>query len=140
MKKKLFNFGIIAAFSISTIGLPFTIHFCEMMKEKSFVECAICAEKFEITSCCDEESNELRITSSASQCCQDDFTFNKIEDQFLNSKSETKQLLDHSLQVENDFTLVILTVKSASINIHDDSSPPGDEERPIYLRNASFLI
>ncbi len=140
MKKKIFVFGFIGLFAISTIGLPLTIHFCEMMNKSSIVECAICAEEIDTPSCCEVESDVLRFSSLAPNCCQEDFTFNKIEDDFINSKSEIKFIIDCSFHFDANLYLSFSNNLSNEKYLNSDLPPPGAELKPIYLLNSTFLI
>ncbi len=68
-----------------------------MMKNKTLTECEICMIEMQKvdTSCCSEEINEELITISSENpiCCQDEFVYNKIEDEFISGKSETTLFL-----------------------------------------------
>lgn len=141
MKKKLFVFGITVAFVVSTIGLPLTVHFCEMMKENPFAVCEICKmEEERKFSCCEEETEKLQITSAAAACCQEDLTLSKIEDEFLTAKTESIFFPDFVIAIIPNQNIDLNENIFHSLSSFNDSSPPGDESKPIYIFNASLLI
>ena len=101
MKKKISILTLTILFLVSTTGLPIYSHYCEMMKQKSLSECEMCLiemQKVE-TSCCEIENVQVQvqITSQNPVCCQDEIVYNKVEDEFLSSKSETIFLLSSEI-------------------------------------------
>ena len=92
MKKRIIILTLTFFFLVSTTGLPVTYHLCEMMKEKTLTECEVCMIETQMveTSCCSEQINEELITISSVNpiCCQDEFVYNKIEDEFILSKTK----------------------------------------------------
>ena len=88
MKKKISILTLTILFVVSTTGMPIWSHYCEMMGKKSLSECQACAEEKEETfSCCSmEESDfEIQLKAKESNCCIDEFDYNKIEDDFFQS-------------------------------------------------------
>ena len=88
MKKRISILILTILFVVSTTGLPFWSHYCEMMGKKSLSECQTCAEEKEETfSCCSmEESDfEIQLKARESNCCIDEFDYKKIEDNFFQS-------------------------------------------------------
>lgn len=93
MKQKFIILLIGSLFLISSNGFPLISHYCSMMQQK-MDECGSC-ETVEIkTSCCKSEDLP-NVKISQSECCIDEFTFNKIEDFFAGSfyKTSSQQLL-----------------------------------------------
>jgi len=84
--KRFFILALTFTFLVSTTGLPFFYHYCEMIGKKSLSECSDCVEEKEETfSCCsiEEPDFETRIKSEYSTCCIDEFDYKKIEDNFF---------------------------------------------------------
>lgn len=145
MMKNRISISILTLFFlVSTTGLPVTYHLCEMMKEKSLTECEVCmieVQKVE-TSCCNEEMNEEQITISSQNpiCCQDEFVYNRIEDEFIFNKFE----LNSFTSSEISFQTVILIPASIdlepNISFYCDSSPPFLINPELNITNSVFLI
>jgi hypothetical protein len=98
-------------------------------------------EKIE-PSCCSEKSMEYLITISSANpvCCQDEFVYYKIEDEFLCNKIEAKIFVtsEHSIITNVSpayFSQNLLTQKYLT-----SSSPPTFITNDIYLNNSVFLI
>jgi hypothetical protein len=144
MKKRILILTLTLIFLVSTTGLPVTYHLCEMMKEKTLSECEVClAEMQKVeTSCCNEEKNEEQITISSVNpiCCQDEFVYNKIEDEFISGKSEITLFLSS----ENSFQPIALIPPtfdfSSEVSFYCDSSPPFLINPQIHITNSVLLI
>ena len=144
MKRKISILTLISVFFVSTTGLPVSYHLCQMMQEKSLSECDICkaeTEKIEL-SCCSEETPEYPVSISSANpiCCQDEFVYNKVEDEFLCIKTEAKIFItvEHSIFTSvspADFFQNLITQKYLI-----SSSPPKFLTNNIYLNNSVFLI
>jgi hypothetical protein len=114
------------------------------MEAKSLSECEVCLiemQKVE-TTCCDSEyiDNSITITSQNPVCCQDEFIYNKVEDDFVNNTSEIafySTLLSLA-------SLVSIIPKQFELSItesyYTDSSPPFLINPKIHITNSSFLI
>ena len=143
MKKKILILTLSLLFLVSTTGLPVTYHLCQMMQEKSLNECEMCAiaEEEVVTSCCAEEVFDYPVSISSDNpvCCQSEFVYNKVEDQFVNNKSE-----------ENFYSLYNLVQPFALISsqsefypvesFYTDSSPPFLIDSEIHITNSALLI
>ncbi|MCU0406541.1 MAG: hypothetical protein MUE91_10325 [Ignavibacteriaceae bacterium] len=84
--KRILILTLAFTFLVSTIGLPFYYHYCEMIGKKSLSACQTCAEENEETiSCCAMEELDFKIQLKAenSTCCIDEFDYKKIEDNFF---------------------------------------------------------
>jgi hypothetical protein len=144
MKKRILILNLTLLFLVSTTGLPVTFHLCQMMEQKSLSECEVClAEMNKVeTSCCSEELNEESITISSVNpiCCQDEFVYNKIEDEFISGKSEITLFLSS----ENSFQPIALIPPtfdfSSEVSFYCDSSPPFLINPEIHITNSVLLI
>ena len=144
MKKRILISILSLLFLVSTTGLPVTYHLCEMMQEKTLAECEVCMiemQKVE-TFCCDEEKVEEPITISSVNpiCCQDEFVYNKVEDEFISGKSE----ITFFLSSENSFQTLALIPPSFDFSSEEsfycDSSPPFLINPEIHITNSVLLI
>jgi hypothetical protein len=99
MKKRISILSLTLLFLVSTTGLPVTYHLCEMMGKKSLNECEDCKIEMQKVekSCCDEYKVQDPITISSENpiCCQDEFVFNKVDDDF--SQSGNHQTITNSV-------------------------------------------
>jgi hypothetical protein len=144
MKKRISISILTLLFLVSTTGMPIWSHYCEMMQKRSISECEMCkaeTEKIE-PSCCSEKTMEFSITISSANpaCCQDEFVYNKIADEFLNNKTEAKIFvtIEHSIITsvsQADFAQSQFIQKYLI-----SSSPPKFLTNDIYLNNSVFLI
>lgn len=131
-------------FLISTIGLPVLYHYCKMMQEKLEDECKICQAEVQEspTSCCSKKINDHSISISPfnTSCCTNKIIYNKIEDDFLNNKSEVKlySSLDKSFQ---QISLIPHIIESPSKKtFYCDLSPPFIIISEKYITNLALLI
>lgn len=144
MKKKIYILTLTFLFLISTTGIPVTFHLCNMMQEKSFSECEICSSTLNevFTSCCalDDNQNLISISSYKSACCQNEFVYNKVEDNFLPNKTEANIYFSFDNLFEQ-ISLLQPTIDFQSINLfYCDSSPPFLVDTDIYITNLALLI
>ena len=90
-KRRIYILSLAFVFLASTTGMPFFYHYCEMIGERSLSECNTCSVEVEETesSCCSEENSESNIafTSQSSNCCIEEFHYEKVEDVFSQSFS-----------------------------------------------------
>jgi len=144
MKKRILTISFTLLFLVSTTGLPIYSHYCEMMGKRSSNECEMCKAEIEKIepSCCSLKTLEYSLTISSANpvCCQEEFVYNKVEDEFLSNKIEVKIFVasEHSIITnvsQADFTLSLFTQKYLI-----SSSPPKFLTNDIYLNNSVFLI
>lgn len=141
--KRILILTVTLTFLVSTTGMPVTYHLCQMMQEKSLSECQMCAmdeEKIQ-TSCCNEETtdNAVTITSENPVCCQSEFVYNKVEDEFVNQSSvnffsSSEILFQPIVLVTNTFDF------SPEISFYSDSSPPFLINHELHITNSVLLI
>ncbi len=144
MKRKIITHTLLSVFLFSIIGVPISLHYCEMMQQKSISSCEICADEMTNakSSCCEDEQNNYSegISSPNADCCQNEFVFNKIDDEFLINKSDINLF---SL-LENLIQQVVLTpaVKQVDLtnSFYNDSSPPFLIDPEIHITNSALLI
>ncbi|HRN26272.1 MAG: hypothetical protein IT276_15120 [Ignavibacteriaceae bacterium] len=144
MKRKIITYTLLSVFLFSVIGVPLSLHYCERMQQKSVSACEICADELANinSSCCEDEQNNFSetISSPKSNCCQNEFVFNKIEDDFLINKSNVNffSLLEnviHQVDLISPIQQVGLTQ-----SFYNDSSPPFLINPEIHITNSALLI
>lgn len=141
MRKKLVIIVTIAFF-LSTVGLPISLHFCEMQKTSSLSMCEVCAlDKIEkVDSCCEEEydfSVQLK-SNNSDQCCNTKIIDKSISDNFIPLKVELKQ--EHSSTIVYITDLISKQLRLNHQFINETASPPSAQHNDLYLQNSVLLI
>ena len=144
MKRKIITYTLLSVFLFSIIGVPTSFHYCEMMQQKSVSSCEICVDEMAkvMSSCCKDEQNNYSetISSPNSNCCQNNFVYNKIDDEFLSNKSGINlfSLLEIVIQQ------IVLTPAVQQVELtpsfYSDSSPPFLINPKLNITNSVFLI
>jgi len=143
MKSKTITYVLLSVFLFSIIGVPISLHYCQMMQQKSISSCDICADEMDIvkSSCCDEETEYNQTISSFNPvCCQDEFVFNKVEDDFIINKSDVA-FFSSIEKLFHPITLISRTIDfSLQESLYCDSSPPFLINPEINITNSVLLI
>lgn len=146
-KKRIFILSFILLFLVSTTGLPVTYHLCQMIEQfaagglDEYEVCKAEMKKIE-PSCCAQETIEysVKISSNTPVCCQSEFAFNKVKDEFIFNNSD----LNFFSSIQNLFqvvTLIPATVNfSSEESFYCDSSPPFLIDTNLHINNSIFLI
>ena len=141
MKKKILISALSILFLVSTTGLPVTINLCNMAGDMEKSECTM--HKKPVTSlCCAEqaEDNITTISFDKPNCCQIEFVFNKINDEFIYNKSEINNFSS------SDYLFQTIAILIPSFNISEgvsftcDSSPPFLINPELHITNSNLLI
>lgn len=144
MRSKIITYLIISLFLLSIIGIPVSLHYCELMKQKSIFSCEICeVEKAKvISSCCETEQNNYSetIVTFNLKCCHDELLYKKIVDEFLYTKTEFNSfpLLERVLYIADAFHVV--NPIQAPQTLFSDVPPPFLIDPNIYITNLTLLI
>jgi hypothetical protein len=114
------------------------------MQQKSITSCEICADDKAkvISSCCEDEENNYRetISLSNSKCCQEEFVYNKVEDEFVNIKTDVN-FFDSSEILYQPVVLIPHTFDfSTDESFYCDSSPPFLINPELNITNSVLLI
>ena len=144
MKKKIFILTLTIVFLVSTTGLPVTYHLCKMMEKKSISECEMCKiemQKFE-SSCCskDNSDNSVIIKSEKSTCCQDEFVYKKVEDEFVNNKTDINFISSSEILFQPIVLISHTFDFSIEESFYNDSSPPFLINPELHITNSVLLI
>lgn len=115
-----------------------------MMKQKSISSCEICADDIAniTSSCCEDEQNNYgeTISSPNTNCCQEEFVYNKVEDEFVNIKSEVNFFTSSEILFQ-PIVLILHTFDfSTNESFYGDSSPPFLINPELNITNSVFLI
>ena len=138
MKNKVITYFLISIFVFSTIGIPITLHHCNMMHSVSLNSCGMCERK--PSNCCDKELERHKISSiKGSACCDSKIIAQASNEKYVLSsyefhKIDSKILLDSS--VSENLTEELISKR----NIISDISPPYYHSTPLYLFNSILLI
>jgi hypothetical protein len=115
-----------------------------MMGEKALEECEVCTIEIETveTSCCEEEKAEepISISSENPVCCQDEFVYNKVKDDFIFTKSEKIFFLSFENLSQTVTLIPPLIDFQKEESFYCDSSPPFLINPEIHISNAALLI
>ena len=140
MIKKVLISTVTLLFLVSTTGLPVTISLCNMNAE-DMDQCTMHNKPVK-SMCCIKKTSEkvLRISSATPNCCQVSFVYNKVEDEFVNNKTD-KNFYDSLISV---LVQVSILPESSDLNysksFYTDSSPPFLIDPEIHITNSSLLI
>ena len=136
---KIFSLALL--FVVSTTGLPITINLCKMAASENRSQCTMHQMPVK-SNCCAKETSEYgeSISFDRLNCCQSEFVYNKVEDQYLVHKSSidyfsSQQIISHS----TDF---IPSIEEYSLNesFYTGSSPPFLINPELHITNSIFLI
>ena len=142
MKKRIFILSFVILFLVSTTGLPVYYHYCEMMQKKSLNECEVCAEeKEEVSSCCSEKvsENTIKFSSHRPVCCQEEFVYNKVEDEFVNNKTDVNFFSSSEILYQPIILIPHTFDFSLDESFYCDSSPPFLINPELYISNSILL-
>jgi len=144
MKKRISILTLTLLFLVSTTGLPITYHLCKMMEQKSLSECEMCMvdEVKAESTCCSEESSDYLVTLSSENpiCCQSEFVYNKIEDDFILSKTDVQLILTSEVIPQVVEVIPHSFDFSSEVSFYCDSSPPFLINPQIHITNSVLLI
>lgn len=145
MLRKIYIYSLIATLIFSTTGYTVTEHICKAMgKSMTNQMCTTDDNMNEMKSmtCCENEELDCEGNSQLpfSDCCEDQTTSDKVEDDFIFSKQDLKKR-STSLIVVIFTNSKIENVKCVSSHIPYafDSSPP-QLNNNIYIFNSVLLI
>lgn len=142
-KKKIFILTLTLLFLVSTTGLPMYYHYCAMMQKKSLNECDVCVnENDEMFSCCSEEiaNNIIKITTEKPICCQEEFVYNKVEDAFVNIKTDVNYFASSEILLQSIVLIPHTFDFSLEVSFYCDTSPPFLINSELYISNSVLLI
>jgi hypothetical protein len=138
MKQKIITYFLLSVFIFSTIGIPVSLHYCEMMNLISLQSCDMCDSK--TPTCCDDNnSNPIVKSENDVSCCTNKIIASSSDEKYLAftieiQKPEAKSFV-FIVPKQQYFT------KELSNKIFiSDISPPPNYSNSIYLNNSLLLI
>jgi hypothetical protein len=144
MKKRIFILTLTFVFLVSTTGLPVSYHLCKMMEQKSLSECEICKAEMKKSemSCCTEEMdiNEVKLISENPICCQIQFVYNKVEDEFVSNKTEINFYSSDEILIQPIVLIPHAIEFALEESFNCDSSPPFLINPELHITNSVLLI
>jgi hypothetical protein len=138
MKHKIITYTLISVFLFSVIGVPISLHYCDMMNLISLQSCGMCDSK--TSTCCDDDnSNPIVKSENDVSCCT-----NKI---IAASSNEKYLTVTYEVQKTEAKSFVFATPKQqyfteelSNKTFSSDISPPLNYSNSIYLNNSILLI
>ncbi|HEX9253261.1 MAG TPA: hypothetical protein VF870_13530 [Ignavibacteriaceae bacterium] len=138
MKHKIITYTLISVFLFSVIGVPISLHYCDMMNLISLQSCGMCDLK--TSTCCDDDnSNPIVKSENDVSCCT-----NKI---IAASSNEKYLTVIYEVQKTEAKSFVFATPKQqyfteelSNKTFSSDISPPLNYSNSIYLNNSILLI
>ncbi|MEJ2103371.1 MAG: hypothetical protein P8X47_02205 [Ignavibacteriaceae bacterium] len=137
-KTKIFSLALL--FIISTTGLPITVNLCKMAASERN-QCVM-HNKLVSSGCCAHETSEQKpsISFNKYNCCEIDFIYKKVEDQYLVHKTSldyfsSQQIISHS----TDF-IPSIEEYFQNESFYTDSSPPFLINSDLHITNSILLI
>ena len=141
--KRILILTLTFIFLVSTVGLPVTYHLCQMMQKTTVTACGMCENKMESsdTNCSSEKINDnfLVIKSEKSSCCSEEFVFNKVDDEFVFTKSNVDNYSASEIIIQPIF-ISLSSDNLVEASYYNDSSPPFLINPDLYLTNSTLLI
>jgi hypothetical protein len=138
MKQKIITYLLLSVFVFSTIGIPVTLHYCQMMDLVSLQSCGMCDNK--ASTCCDDDKS-ISIVKSENDvsCCTNKIIAASSDEKYLTVTYEVQKTEAKS------FVFIIplkqyFTEESSNKIFSSDISPPANYSNSIYLDNSILLI
>ncbi len=141
MYRKILISVLSMMFLVSTTGLPVTINFCKMADFGEMGECTMHHKPVK-SRCCSVEVSESSVTISFNKpdCCQTEFIYNKVSDDFIYNKSGMNFYSTYDELIQ-PVTLFLPAINSSFVSsFYSDSSPPFLINPELHITNSIFLI
>jgi hypothetical protein len=138
MKNKVITYFLLAVFLFSTIGVPVTIHYCQMMNSVSFHSCGMCEK--ESSDCCNNNDFGSTINSVENDfCCNTKFIAEPSSEKYISSSFDFQNIdvKTFIFAIPSDHSLSVIVAKRSVIS---DTSPPPLYSNTLYLNNSTLLI
>ena len=129
---------LLSVFLFSTIGVPVTLHYCQMMNSVSLQSCGMCEK--ESSDCCKDDNYGTTINSVENGfCCDTKFIAEPSSEKYISSSYEVQK-------IEYKILIFVLPLNEylydvvSNTTFTSDTSPPLTHSNAIYLNNSAFLI
>ncbi len=141
MRKRILISALLLLFLVSTTGLPITINYCKMAASEEMSMCSMHHKPVK-SLCCAENTvdNFSGIYFNKPDCCQTEFVYNKVSDEFVTNKTDVQFFtsLQNSIHSNNIIPIVIEIPRS--LTHYCDSSPPFLINPELHISNSVILI
>jgi len=115
-----------------------------MMETKSLSECDICVNGMEeiVSSCCSRGTFENKVTMAYENtaCCQEEFVYNKVDDEFVNIKTDVNYFTSSEILLQPIVLIGHTLDFSLEVSFYCDTSPPFLINSELYISNSVLLI
>ncbi len=141
MKKKIYIYGLIITFFISTTALPLTQRICRMMEMTVAESCEMqeMATNNMMSGCCEKDKAKVTISGYVPVCCEIEVSENKLSDQFIFVNNEKNKNTYFTLILINTNILLDSDPSNHSKhNLHNTSPPHFNND--LYIQNSVLLI
>lgn len=138
MKRKVITYFLLSVFLFSTIGIPVTLHYCQMMNSVSFQSCGMCQK--ESSDCCKDDNYGTILNSVENGfCCDTKFIAEPSSEKYISSSFEIQNtdVKTFVFTIPSDHSLLAIVTKRSVIS---DTSPPTSYSNTLYLDNSILLI
>ncbi len=138
MKRKVITYFLLSIFIFSTVGVPVTIHYCQMMNTISFQSCGMCEK--DSRDCCKDDNYRTNIDSGENGlCCNTKYAVQHLTEKYISSLNEIQKI---------DFKNYVFTIPAENLlsevitqrSLASNNSPPGTYSNSLYLNNSILLI
>ena len=138
MKQKIITYLLLSVFILSTIGIPVSLHYCEMMDLVSLQSCGMCDTKAP-TCCKGDNTGSIVKSENDVSCCTNKIIASSSDEKYLTSTFEVQKTEAKS------FVFIIpkqqyFTEELSNKTFSSDISPPPNYSNSIYLNNSILLI
>lgn len=141
-KNRTFILLLLFAFTISNVGLPFTLHICEMIGNMSKEKCMKSnSEKVqtEMTCCEKENKSKVNFSSFKMNCCESKIAAEPLNEKYLIDSSILQKIEIKMPAIFNSDDILLKKLFLAK-NFSNNSSPPSQISNELYLVNSILLI
>lgn len=141
MKKKILISALSILFLVSTTGLPVTINLCNMAGDMDKSECTMHNKPVKSLCCAEQAENNIStITFHKPNCCQVEFVYNKVNDDFICSKTDINPFSSSEKLFQSVASLIPSDNYIDIISFTCDSSPPFLINPDLHITNSILLI
>lgn len=130
MKHKIITYFLLSVFLFSTIGIPISMHYCNMMHSVSLKSCGMCEQK--ALKCYDKDFEGHKISSiKGSACCDSKIIAEPLDEKYVSSSFDIQKIDLKVLAVALTSENLLSEIVTKKI-ITSDISPPNTNSNQIY--------
>lgn len=139
--KRILILTLTLLFVVSTTGLPVTINLCKMANEVNTDECMMHHKPVK-SHCCGMKTSAtgLIVSSVVPDCCETEFIYNKVEDEFVTNKTDVNFFSSSQILFQSVNVIPSAIDFSFNESYYCDSSPPFLINSDLNITNSILLI